>query len=233
MLHTKASKFFLVGAMVLFIFGILFFRARNRAGKIALPVAPTVQLDNVPAQVQTQPSVVSDASGAIAPADFLAPLDRAKERITKKPFGIHITQANSPVQPERFSGYHTGTDFEIFPQELTVAVPVKAICTGKIIEKRWASGYGGVLVQSCQLKNQPITSIYGHLNLTSISQKIGDTLTVGAVIGELGQDRSTQTDGERKHLHLGVHKGANINILGYVQSPTQLSSWIDVATLLP
>ena len=33
-------------------------------------------------------------------------------RITKKPFGIFITTQNSPVQPERFSGYHTGVDVE-------------------------------------------------------------------------------------------------------------------------
>jgi len=223
MLHTKASKFFLVGVVVLLIFGILFFRAKNKAGEKNNP------LPVVPAQLNITP----DAPSATALADFLAPLDRAKERITKKPFGIHITRVNSPVQPERFSGYHTGTDFEIFPEELTASVSVKAICAGKIIEKRWASGYGGVLVQSCQLKNQPITIIYGHLNLASISQKIGDTLTDGAIIGKLGQDRSTQTDGERKHLHLGVHKGANINILGYVQDPTQLSGWIDVTTILP
>ena len=39
---------------------------------------------------------------------FTNPISNPLERIIKKPFGIKINPANSPVQPERFSGYHTG-----------------------------------------------------------------------------------------------------------------------------
>ena len=147
--------------------------------------------------------------------------------MTKKPFGIYITPKTSPVQPEKFQGYHTGTDFEIFPEELNIDVPVRAICNGKIAVKRFASGYGGVLVQNCELNNQPITVIYGHLKLASIGNIAGDTLNAGDEIGILGKAYSSETDGERKHLHLGIHKGSSINILGYVQSKSELSGWID------
>jgi murein DD-endopeptidase MepM/ murein hydrolase activator NlpD len=152
--------------------------------------------------------------------------------VTKKPFSIYITPKTSLVQPERFQGYHTGTDFEIFPEELNVDVPVHAICSGKIAVKRTASGYGGVLVQSCALNNQPITVIYGHLKLASITKNAGDNLATGDEIGILGKAYSTETDGERKHLHLGIHKGASISILGYVQSQSELSEWIDPCTLV-
>jgi murein DD-endopeptidase MepM/ murein hydrolase activator NlpD len=158
---------------------------------------------------------------------FQPPLSRANERVTKKPFGIYITSQTSPVQPERFQGYHTGTDFEIFPEELNADVPVWAVCSGKLALKEYASGYGGVAVESCQLNNQPITVIYGHLNLASISAKAGDNLNAGDVLGNLGNAYSKQTDGERKHLHLGFHKGTAISILGYVSSQSQLSSWLD------
>ncbi|PIX90274.1 MAG: hypothetical protein COZ29_00885, partial [Candidatus Moranbacteria bacterium CG_4_10_14_3_um_filter_45_9] len=57
-------------------------------------------------------------------SEFIAPLDRASERVTKKPFGILIKKATSPVQQERFSGYHTGTDFETFPDESDIDVSV-------------------------------------------------------------------------------------------------------------
>lgn len=158
---------------------------------------------------------------------FLPPLDRAGERVTKKEFGQFITPQNLPVQPEQFSGYHTGTDFEIFPEELNADVPVKAVCGGKLLSARTVSGYGGIAVQSCGLDNQPITVLYGHLNIASIKVKAGDEIKAGDILGSLGADKSVQTDGERKHLHLGFHKGSAIDIRGYVSSRAELSAWLD------
>jgi hypothetical protein len=166
------------------------------------------------------------------PSQFQPPLDLASERVTKKPFGIYVSPQNSPVQPERFQGYHTGADFEIFPDELNADVPVSAICTGTIALKEYASGYGGALVQNCMLDTQPITVIYGHLKLASISKSAGQTLDVGETIGILGKAFSSETDGERKHLHLGIHKGSSVNIRGYVASKSDLSNWIDPCTLV-
>ena len=157
---------------------------------------------------------------------FAEPISNALSRITKKPFGIYITQATSPVQPERFSGYHTGTDFETTPEEANLAVPFYAICDGKIVAKRTATGYGGVFVQSCTINNQSVTIIYGHVSLSSISKNIGDNLSKGEMIGNLGSSPS-ETDGERKHLHLGIHLGTSISILGYVQIQSDLANWLD------
>ena len=162
--------------------------------------------------------------------NFQSPLTRAAERVTKKPFGIYITPKTSPVQPEKFQGYHTGIDFEIFPEELNIDVPVQAVCDGKLVLKKYASGYGGVAVESCDLSGQPITVIYGHLNLASINVKAGDNLNAGDFLGNLGKAYSAETNGERKHLHLGFHKGSTINILGYVGSQSQLSDWLDPCT---
>lgn len=155
------------------------------------------------------------------------PLDRSRERVTKKPFGIFITPQNSPVSSENFRGYHTGTDFEIFSEELNSDISVRAICEGKIILKKYATGYGGVLVKNCEINSESVTVIYGHLNLNSIVKSVGDNLEAGEVFGKLGADKSNETSGERKHLHLGIHKGSVINILGYVQSKKELDNWID------
>ena len=180
---------------------------------------------NVGIQTHSQPDV--SAQNIQTANGFEPPLDKAKERVTKKPFGIYITPATSPVQPEKFRGFHTGTDFEIFPEELDGDVPVKAVCNGKLMVKKTASGYGGVAVESCSLDNNPITVVYGHLKLASITAKTGDSLNSGDTIGILGADKSAETDGERKHLHLGFHKGSAINIRGYVASQSALSGWID------
>lgn len=160
------------------------------------------------------------------------PVDRAAERVTKKPFGIYVTPKNSPVQPERFAGYHTGTDFEIFPGEEDLDVTVFALKDGKVLYKQWVNGYGGVLIQSATIDNNPVTILYGHLNIGSIDKKIGDNLAEGERIGVLGKGYSQETGGERKHLHLGIHKGTVINIRGYVNNKNQLSRWIDPMSII-
>ncbi|MDD5290486.1 MAG: M23 family metallopeptidase, partial [Patescibacteria group bacterium] len=134
--------------------------------------------------------------------------------------------------PEKFSGYHTGVDLETTPAEQNIDVPIFAVCSGQLLLKEWASGYGGVAVQKCEINNQTVTVIYGHLKLASIQTKINQELAAGEQIGVLGQGYSTETDGERKHLHLGIHLGATINILGYVQKESELSQWLDPAKYL-
>lgn len=200
-------------------------------------VKQTVVQNNLPDSVKnivaSQPTPDASQAQAPAPSPFSAPLDRAGERITKKPFGLFVTPQNSPVQPEKFRGYHTGTDFETFPEEASADVPVRAICDGKLLVARTASGYGGVAVESCKLNDQPITVIYGHLKLASITKKSGDSLAQGENIGVLGKGYSAQTDGERKHLHLGIHRGGGVSLLGYVQKQSDLSQWIDACSVKP
>jgi murein DD-endopeptidase MepM/ murein hydrolase activator NlpD len=160
------------------------------------------------------------------------PISNALTRVTKKPFGIKISPKNSPVSPEKFAGYHTGVDFETLPDEQDSEVDIFAICTGDLVLKKRATGYGGAVVQKCTIDGSDVTVIYGHLKLESITAKIGQNLNSGDQIGLLGKDYSAETDGERKHLHLGIHKGAAISLLGYVQVQSQLSNWIDTMTLL-
>jgi len=159
--------------------------------------------------------------------DFQPPLSEISKRETKKTFGIYITPENSPIQPERFKGYHTGVDFEILPQELDKDVPVYAICSGELKLKQFSSGYGGLVVQMCQLNKKPITVVYGHLRLSSLINNIGDNLDIGDSIGLLGDDKSLETDYERKHLHISIYNDSEINIRGYVSSQEELSNWID------
>lgn len=164
--------------------------------------------------------------------EITPPMDRALERVTKKPFGIYITTASSTVSPERFHGYHTAVDFEAFDSEKDTDVPVRTICAGPLLEKEWTAGYGGVAVQKCQLDGQTVTIIYGHIKLASVSRKVGQQMEQGEQLAILGKGYSTETDGERKHLHLGIHKTGVINIVGYVQNKASLVQWLDVRTFL-
>ena len=86
---------------------------------------------------------------------FISPLDDPRERVTKKPFGTQVSPDNSPVQPERFLGYHTGIDFEVSDDEREREfVKVRAFCGGEIIQKKQAAGYGGVIVQECMIDTE-------------------------------------------------------------------------------
>lgn len=173
------------------------------------------------------PELTTTATPTAIASKIRPPLIRANERITKKPFGIYITPQTSPVQPEKFTGYHTGVDFETFADEQTTDVAVMAICTGPLLVKRTASGYGGVVVQRCEIDGASVTIIYGHLRIADVTVSVGDTLTAGKSFAVLGIGYSSETDGERKHLHLGIHRGTTVNITGYVNAKSALSDWMD------
>lgn len=160
-------------------------------------------------------------------AEFTAPL--SVDRVVKKPFGIFITPEDSPVSPERFRGYHTGADFEAWPEETDVSV--RAACTGPLIARQRVSGYGGVVVQRCTLAGETVTVLYGHLRLSSIMPKIGEIITAGQDLAMLGTGGSTETDGERMHLHLAIHQGDTVELRGYVQKEEDLRAWIDPLTV--
>jgi murein DD-endopeptidase MepM/ murein hydrolase activator NlpD len=181
----------------------------------------------MPSAEQSMAQPAASASPSPNVALLSAPFSDWQERVTKKPFGIFVTPTNSPVSPERFSGFHTGVDFETFADEQSIDVVVKTACAGPLVLKKYATGYGGVAVQSCKFENQDVTIIYGHLRLTSIQAVVGQQLSVGEQLGVLGKGYGTETDGERKHLHLGIHKGGAINILGYVQKQADLAGWLD------
>jgi hypothetical protein len=199
---------------------------------------PDAQTPDQLANNTTETSSTEQSPTAVTPKEttkletpeLFAPIDNASNRITKKPFGIKIDPKTSPVQPERFSGYHTGTDFEATPEEATSDVKVYALCSGKLLQKRTASGYGGFAVQECTINNQVVTVIYGHINISSVTTKTGELISTGQQFAILA-NQGTGTDGERKHLHLGIHKGSTVNIKGYVQTESELNGWMDYETL--
>lgn len=162
------------------------------------------------------------------------PLPNAASRETPLHFGLYVTPDpdQNPIDPpERFTGYHAATDFEIDPSELEEDVPVYAICTGKIAFSGFSDGYGGLVTQHCTLAGQDVTVLYGHLAVDSLMG--ADThVKAGTTIGKLGAARSRDTDGSRKHLHLGIVKGHTDEVRGYVQNPDELELYIDPEAVL-
>lgn len=192
---------------------------------------PIAETPTTNTNTETSPPTETPAETPVAVSDLRAPIEGYASRITAKPFGLKVSPQNSPVSPEKFTGYHAGTDFETTATETDAEIPVYALCTGKLLQKRTASGYGGVLTQACTINNQAVTVIYGHLKLTSVAATVGANLKAGDKLGLLGKGYSAETDNERKHLHLGIHKGTGNSITGYVKTEAGLSDFIDFETL--
>lgn len=158
----------------------------------------------------------------------LEPVEGFLDRITKKSFGTKVSPGNSPVSPERFSGYHTGVDAEF--ADTDEPTTVRAILDGEVVVSRTADGYGGVTIVRHQLNEKAVYVVYGHLKPSSMLA-VGTTVGRGNELGVLGAHESTETDGERKHLHFGIYTGSQPNLAGYVSSQEQLSDWIDPISL--
>lgn len=167
-------------------------------------------------------------------ASFVFPMDQFEKRISKKPFGLEVSPTNSPVQPERFSGFHTAVDLEVFRNEIEKPVNVVAACGGEMLSADTVNGYGGLVVQECLYGDQSIAVLYGHMNIANVQVKPGQYLQPGQQIGVLGNHESSQTSGERKHLHFGMYKrsGFDLDIRGYVPTKDQLDSWINPQDVL-
>lgn len=169
------------------------------------------------------PSV--EASPSAKFINLIEPTIDFKERVTKKPFGIYVTPEDSPVEPERFTGFHTAADAEY--GEIKKEVSVHAISDGEVLSSRRANGYGGVVVIRHRIEGEQRLVIYGHLDPENLIDE-EEAVKTGEKIGVLGDGYSEETDGERKHLHLGIVKNANkLDVRGYVGSKDELEGWLD------
>src|SRR4051812_39576346 len=107
------------------------------AGCSIAPVQQSPTLTTSTPPTAASPSPTSPSSTTPAPTNGLyLPISNGADRVTKKYFGTYVTPANSPVQPEKFKGYHTGIDFETTPEEQNVEVPILAACDGKLLLKK-------------------------------------------------------------------------------------------------
>lgn len=179
-------------------------------------------------QTQTSTSNLKKSLQKKTESPYVIPIAEFNERATKKQFGLYVTPSNSPTPPEKFSGYHTGVDVEY--SDVTKAVPIRAISDGTVAYSGWVSGYGGVVLITHGVKGAPRTVLYGHLSTSSLPA-VGDTVKKSQKIGQLGEDRSSDTDGERKHLHFALLSGARQDFRGYVAEKSQLSGWLDPLSL--
>jgi murein DD-endopeptidase MepM/ murein hydrolase activator NlpD len=120
---------------------------------------------------------------------------------------------------------------EILPGEENNPVPVYAIGSGTVTFVGPVAGYGGVILE--KLASDSFTVLYGHVNYLASSIKVGDQVAGGRQLTILGNAFSSQTGGERKHLHLGLYKGSGEYFRGYEATMAGLTDhWLDPLVFL-
>lgn len=161
------------------------------------------------------------------------PLAHAEYRATPLGFGIEVTEEYTPLKiPERFRGFHTATDFEIFSDEQEDVVDVFAACDGMVVVSGFTGGYGGLIVQRCAVRGEDVTVLYGHLDQYALARK-GAYYKRGQKIAQLAPAYSKWSGRTRKHLHFAVHRGSDVEYLGYVDSEEELNQFVNPTRLLP
>ena len=183
----------------------------NSVSRVVSPVAPVVPVDT---------------------SALYYPAANFEQNVTLKPFGIYVTPKNSPVQPEIFTGYHSGVDMEVPKEKQSEDILVYSIADGEILLARFAGGYGGVVAIRHEIEGKTYVAIYGHLRISSFKFSVGDKVKAGEMIAVLGKGYSKETDGERENLHFGMHIGNTVDIKGYVSKKSDLDSWIDPIVFL-
>lgn len=165
----------------------------------------------------TSPTLPGKDNAEPLVAEVVFPIADYVTNRTLKVFGQYVS--------DRFTGYHDAEDVEITDRR--AQHEVRAFADGTIVYKKSTSGYGGLVIIRHPLSTGTVQGIYGHLSLSSVKKNIGDTVGKNEVIGYLGADKSTDTDGERQHLHFGLYKENDVNVSGYVSRPEQLSNWLN------
>lgn len=171
--------------------------------------------------------VQADAGGAFKPVEgaIYLPVRNFYKNQNLNIFGTYNTG--------RFTGFHTGVDIEVEPEDIAKDVPVYAIYTGMVELVEEALGYGGVLTIRHSFGNRTLAGVYGHVRLRDIRVKKGYGVTSGQLLGYLGGNNSLETGGERKHLHFGLYSSGVTDIRGYVNSESELkSNWINPTAFL-
>lgn len=108
----------------------------------------------------------------------------------------------SDVFGSRGGGHH-GVDLAA-----PAGTPIYAAADGRVVASGPASGFGGwVVIDSLDQSGQRYSTVYGHMYLPQIYVKVGDAVTVGQHIADVG----SAGESSGPHLHFELVPGGRMN----------------------
>lgn len=158
------------------------------------PTAQPVAVSGDPRQIALKsPEPQSGAPcGVVDTLDF--PLDPpdAQEAYGGRDFGVFRS---------RFNGNHTGEDWWGRARRASFGTPVYSIGHGMVTYAQplgWGADQGVVIVRHVFSDGQTFLSFYGHLDPPSVVLRVGECVTRGQQIGQIGKPRTAP------HLHFEI-----------------------------
>ena len=167
----------------------------------------------------------SENRGADESRIVVLPMDSYRDMRIERAFGEYFSV--NAIPESHFSGYHVGDDIEVAPEHLDDAIKIRAIADGVVKVKQIVGGYGGFVRIEHTVDGRTIQAIYGHVDINTMTEKVGDSIAKGKEFIELGDNMSAETNGFRKHLHFGLYEGSAARVNGYAASAGELTSWLN------
>jgi murein DD-endopeptidase MepM/ murein hydrolase activator NlpD len=158
---------------------------------VAEPVPPAAQSYVVPAEAVAV-AASRDAYTVTTPPPLQWPVPRGST--IADGFGPRVAPCNG------CSSFHEGVDFDA-----GYGAEVHAIAAGVVVEtgNPGSSALGVHVSIQHLIDGQAVTSVYGHMQTGSMHLKVGDIVTVGQVIGLVGNTGASTG----AHLHFEIHVG--------------------------
>ncbi|WP_344308818.1 peptidoglycan DD-metalloendopeptidase family protein [Fodinicola feengrottensis] len=125
---------------------------------------------------------------------------------------------------------HLGQDFAA-----PLGTPIYAAAAGTVVKSGPATGFGEWIVLDHQINGQKISTVYGHMYADGLLVKIGDVVTAGQHIANVGSNG--QATGP--HLHFEVWVGGRltggkaVDPVPWIGTGTQAADVSDVSTPAP
>lgn len=117
------------------------------------------------------------------------------------PNGSYTDTSSYGWRSDPFTGvrtFHAGSDLAA-----AIGTPILAIADGVVVFAGVSGGFGGLVILEHTVAGERVASWYAHIYPNRIHVVIGDTVTAGAHIADVGSaGRSTGP-----HLHVQIHPG--------------------------
>ena len=157
---------------------------------VMMPViAPAATTTTTATTTATTPETVGRAAPESSRVVFPLPADTW---VMTSPFGMRT----HPVTGEH--KLHTGTDFSA-----PAGTPILAAADGTVTFAGPSPGYGNLIIVEHTIAGQTVATAYAHMEGYGIHVAIGDRVTAGQHIGDVG----SSGDSTGPHLHFEVRPG--------------------------
>jgi len=117
------------------------------------------------------------------------------------PEGTYTDTSSYGWRTDPFTGqrtFHAGSDLAA-----ALGTPILAVADGVVVFAGFRGRYGGLIIIEHTVSGERVASYYAHMYGGGIHVAVGDTVTAGHHIGDVGSaGRSTGA-----HLHLEIHPG--------------------------